>query len=177
MNLPSEKVRHGGEVADCRRRALRPIAIENDVVLRHDRGNFLDMEQADVWIFRRGNLVFRIGGLRHRPFHIRLTRRHPDFANEDIFQRNLVLAPDQQFVRPTRRHLLEFDGPLAIHTGFRRGLIVAERDRYVLTCVGRAPDRQRYFLLQDHVACNDLRQRNVGVRETAHAEQADDSHD
>jgi len=95
----------------------------------------------------------------------------PDFADDDVVQRDRVVAFDYHRSRfGAGFERIELGGPLAIGAGFSGVLLLGESDSDLLAWLGPAPDGCFHIALNNHVVADDGGEFDVGVGEGGHAE-------
>ena len=143
-------VSDGGKIGDRLRPAWGP-RFSPEIVEGEFRDPVHGMEQANPRMPGGRNFSLRLGRPLHGPLHVRLARRHPHVADQDVLEDDLVGSPDGQIERSAGGARRKIEAKLA--QGIRRGRfrLTAEARRDNLAGVRLAPHMHGLFALDHHV--------------------------
>lgn len=152
------------EFGDGLRRSGPPLAA-SEARLGFAGPGFGYLEMADAGVVRARDQLLGALCLRHRPFHVRLTRRQPYVADQYVaHDDDLVFAlANRQQVRSACRVCRQLDAPCAISSGHRRGLGTVEPDFDPGTGCRPTPYRQRPVALHHRAVRKQQRQVDLGA--------------
>src|SRR5689334_9200782 len=120
IELTPEEISNSREVRGFLGSGDDPMSFK--IAERRGGGMFLDSEEPEFRKLCLRDSVRTVEGVDERPFHIRLTGAQPYFANENILERDEVVAFDRQLKRTTRfeRTDQNLPAPLGVGDGVGR---------------------------------------------------------
>ena len=162
LHPAGEVVTDRAELAHASRLGDHPRR-RRDLRFRSHAGTQRHPQLAQSRILRRRHLLRAGVGLRQRPFHVGLAAQQPDVADQDVLQRDGLVAGHLQPVRTAGRQRIQLHAPAAIGTDASGGLAAAQRHGQRLAGRGLAPEAQGAVALQHHVLAEDLGQAHLGL--------------
>src|SRR5262245_30658639 len=109
----------------------------------------------------------------HLVHHVRLTRTHPNIANQNFLQRDLIAATDVHRIGATGPHRRQYDNPFAIGRGLRLVCLAVEPDINLFATRGPSPHIYPCISLQDHTIPYQLWQSYLRLTTINQAKQCD----
>ena len=164
MDLASEEVTHGGEVASRLGAALHPLA--GAVLLGRFRHFSRDRKQSNLRVLRGRDFLFGVGRIPNGPLHVGLPGTDPHLARQNIPDGYRVLAFQRDLIRPPNARGSQAKRPFALLVRLDPpvGAMPAHRDADLFARIGPSPQRNALPRLQDHVVPDDCRQADIRVR-------------
>ena len=169
-NLPRKIPPDRRKIPRRLRRRRRPT-LRFDIAQRKFGSLRLYHHQPYLVICRCRQVGVRRGRLAHRELHVRLPRRHPHIAHQNVGQRNrlhLRGCPSQrrsslhrQLKRPARLARLEINAPMAPPIAVRAARFTPEAHHHSFARRCVSPDMHRQIPLHHHVVGKNSWQRHL----------------
>ena len=137
----------------------RPGHITARLPARRDIGGHQATQEGQIG---GGNILLGVAFFQ-RKLHVRLPAADPDVADQHVFDRDRVLASDDQLLADgIHLHGRQPEHPLALRVSVGRRVGAAHLDRHLFARLRRPPDRHRKIALQHCVIAKDRRHRYIG---------------
>ena len=165
LHVDAKVIGGGTKILGGLRRAGGPLSLA--ILLRLLGPQMGNREQMDFWTVGLGQVFLGVLAGADAHLHVRLARADPDFAKENVRDRNPVFGRgvlNHDLVGPASRLGRQLGSPAAVATGLHAHGRGIELDDHFFVGLGRAPDRVFDAPLQDHVVGKNHRQPNLRPR-------------
>jgi len=151
--LTGEKVSDGRKVFDGLGRANPPLSLH--FFLRRFGNPMGDLEEANLRVVRLSDFLLGIHRQRDWPFHVGLTRRHPNFSDQHIPHDDFaVTTSEDEIKRTTRRCWRQSYLPAPFLVCRRRNFLPTKSHPHPFVGRCRAPKANGHIPLHHHVVGN-----------------------